>query len=124
MIEFALVLPFLATLAFGTVDLFRAYQQQIKLRNAAREGALFGQFYPNNSTTACPADNPSTGTIVSKVQNADSTYTISSANISGPEERCNGGQLRHHLQPRGPPDGQGDQQLHPSHSSHRQRDRS
>jgi Flp pilus assembly protein TadG len=45
-VEFALVLPFLAVLALGTVDLGRAFQLKNRLTNAAREGAVFGQFRP------------------------------------------------------------------------------
>ena len=45
-IELALLLPFLAILVFGTVDLGRAYQLKNRLTNAAREGAFYGQFHP------------------------------------------------------------------------------
>lgn len=45
-VEFALVLPFLAVLALGTVDLGRAFQLKNRLTNAAREGAIYGQFHP------------------------------------------------------------------------------
>jgi Flp pilus assembly protein TadG len=45
-VEFALVLPFLAVLALGTVDLGRAFQLKNRLTNAAREGAVYGQFHP------------------------------------------------------------------------------
>jgi Flp pilus assembly protein TadG len=51
LVEFALVLPFLAMLVFGTVDLGRAYQLQNRLKNAAREGARVAQFYPQKVVT-------------------------------------------------------------------------
>ena len=44
--EFALLLPFLALLAFGTVDFGRVYTLQHRLANAAREGAAFAQYFP------------------------------------------------------------------------------
>jgi Flp pilus assembly protein TadG len=56
LVEFALVLPFLAVLVFGTVDLGRSYQFMNKLRSAAREGAQVAQFNPENSDPGCKAD--------------------------------------------------------------------
>jgi Flp pilus assembly protein TadG len=37
-------------LVMGVVDLARGYQMQIRLENAAREGAAFAQIYPNDVT--------------------------------------------------------------------------
>jgi Flp pilus assembly protein TadG len=45
-VEFALVLPLLAILVFGTVDLARAYQLENRLKNAAREGGRLAQDAP------------------------------------------------------------------------------
>ena len=39
MVEFALILPLLLLVLGGIIDFGRAYQQQIMLTNAAREGA-------------------------------------------------------------------------------------
>ena len=39
MVEFALILPLLLLVLGGIIDFGRAYQQQITLTNAAREGA-------------------------------------------------------------------------------------
>lgn len=57
--EFALLLPLLAILVFGTVDLGRAYQLKNQLKNAAREGAAYAQVYPlrQQTTGACAAPN-------------------------------------------------------------------
>lgn len=57
--EFALLLPFLAILAFGTADLARAFQFQNRLENMAREGAAYAQFFPARvtSTGACVDPN-------------------------------------------------------------------
>lgn len=37
-------------LVLGVLDLGRAYQLQIRLENAAREGAVFAQIHPNDVT--------------------------------------------------------------------------
>jgi Flp pilus assembly protein TadG len=45
-VEFALLLPFLAILVCGTIDLGRWYSAWNETKNAAREGALYAQGYP------------------------------------------------------------------------------
>ena len=82
LVEFAIALPILALVCFGMVDFARAYQLQIKLRNAAREGASFGQYYPNNATSDCSGSNGSTQYIVQRVVQADNSITIPAANVS------------------------------------------
>ncbi len=42
----ALVLPLVAIMAFGILDLGRAYRLQTSLANAAHEGAAYAQFTP------------------------------------------------------------------------------
>lgn len=44
--EFAIALPFLAIIVFGTIDLGRAYLAWLKVKNAAREGAAYAQLHP------------------------------------------------------------------------------
>ena len=51
-VELAFILPLLALLVFGTVDLVRAYRLDVRLEAAAREGATFSQIYPNE--VDCP----------------------------------------------------------------------
>jgi hypothetical protein len=46
-VELALVAPILALFAVGVVDLGRAYQLKARLTNAAREGAVFAQYFPS-----------------------------------------------------------------------------
>ena len=46
-VEFGLLLPFLAMLVCGTIDLGRWYSAWNETKNAAREGALYGQAFPN-----------------------------------------------------------------------------
>lgn len=46
LVEFAVILPLLALVAFGTVDLGRAYKTLNQVKNAAREGAVYAQTHP------------------------------------------------------------------------------
>jgi Flp pilus assembly protein TadG len=46
LVEFAVILPLLALVAFGTVDLGRAYATVNQVKNAAREGAAYAQTHP------------------------------------------------------------------------------
>ena len=56
LVEFALVLPFLAIILFGIVDMGRAYRFENRLRNAAREGAQLAQSNPEKLDSSCSAD--------------------------------------------------------------------
>jgi len=47
LVEFALLLPFLALLVCGVIDIGRFYSVWNETKNAAREGALYGQTFPN-----------------------------------------------------------------------------
>ena len=66
LVEFALVLPFLAILVFGTVDLGRAYQLRNRLTNAAREGGFYGQFHPCDDAGVAAATGLEDPTITSE----------------------------------------------------------
>lgn len=83
LVEFALAMVFLPLLAFGIVDFARVYQLQSRLRNAAREGALFGQFYSTSvgPNTICTGSG-STQTIIGRATLADSTDGITSSNVT------------------------------------------
>ena len=50
LVEFALLLPFLAMLVFATVDVGRVYALQSRLKNASREGAAWAQLRPEEVT--------------------------------------------------------------------------
>lgn len=56
-VELAIILPFLAILVMGVVDLGRAWQLQNRLSNASREGAAALQFAPRNVDTGCASGN-------------------------------------------------------------------
>lgn len=47
--ELALIAPVMVLLVMGVLDLGRAYQMDIRLENAAREGAAFAQLHPNDA---------------------------------------------------------------------------
>ena len=49
LIEFAIILPFLLLVAFGVLDLGRIFHAAITITNAAREGARYGTFYPDDA---------------------------------------------------------------------------
>ena len=67
MVEFALLLPFLAVLVLGTVDLGRGFSQQNRLKNASREGAAYAQLKP--ARVDCPS--PAVPGIKQRVINED-----------------------------------------------------
>jgi len=50
-VEFALIVPFLALIAFGVIDFSRAYGQMNALNSALREGARYGSKIRNFVTT-------------------------------------------------------------------------
>ncbi|MGN6672539.1 MAG: TadE/TadG family type IV pilus assembly protein [Thermomicrobiales bacterium] len=54
--ELALVLPLLALILLGVVDLGRAFFYSTRLSNAVKEGALYGIHYPGSMTSTQKAD--------------------------------------------------------------------
>ncbi|MEO7117701.1 MAG: TadE family protein [Candidatus Limnocylindrales bacterium] len=52
LVEFALVLPILATLLFGLLDVGRVVWAQDSISNAAREGARFAIVHGGSPATA------------------------------------------------------------------------
>ncbi|MCD9623535.1 TadE/TadG family type IV pilus assembly protein [Rhabdothermincola salaria] len=69
LVEFALLLPFLAVLVFGTIDLGRAYQLQNQVTNMAREGAFYGQFHPGR--VECSSGDDIVGEVQAESPGAD-----------------------------------------------------
>jgi len=57
LVEFAILVPVLAILVFGTIDFGRVWQVEEQLKNSAREGANYAQYYPwaQNANTHCSA---------------------------------------------------------------------
>lgn len=54
--ELALVLPVMALLVFGVLDLGRGYQMYLRVEAAAREGVAFAQIHPNDVDCASAPD--------------------------------------------------------------------
>lgn len=75
-VEFALVVPFLALIVFGIIDFSRAYGQMNALNSALREGARFGSRWENFSK-----GDPTTA-IKARVQNYATVYGFSGLDLS------------------------------------------
>ena len=77
LVELALLLPLLALLLIGTLDLGRVFFASVQLTNSVREGANFGRLSPSavTSTNAIDPNN-----IVYKVQD-ESELTIGAADV-------------------------------------------
>lgn len=52
-VELALILPFLTTLVFGSIDLGRMAKVQNRMSNAAREAAAVIQLFPTSVDSGC-----------------------------------------------------------------------
>lgn len=96
MVEFALVLPFLALLIMATIDMGRVYALQHRLANAAREGAVYGQFFPARVTNsgscvdpenipyhALQEDNGSASSFTITVTNLTTSGTVTGCTLEG-----------------------------------------
>ncbi|MEY2472272.1 MAG: TadE-like protein [Actinomycetota bacterium] len=82
-IEFALCLPFLVIMVFGTIDGARLYSSWNRAKHAAQQGANFAQYYPlrqaaSGSSCAAP-DN-----ITSRAQNDGSDLTVTVSPVASP----------------------------------------
>jgi len=83
LVEFALLLPFLALLTFATIDLGRVYRLQHRLANGAREGAAFAQYFPgyvSNSGVCADPDNIHYHSL--NESGGPSTYTVTVTNMT------------------------------------------
>jgi Flp pilus assembly protein TadG len=82
-LELALVLPFLVLLLLGTLDVGRAFNAQIVVMNAAREGARYGIAHSGDtSDIQAKTLQATTGTGVT-VSAADVTITYPNGQVSG-----------------------------------------
>lgn len=61
LVEFAIIFPVLAVLLLGMVDLGRAYSLQSRLRNAAREGAVYVRNNPTKQVPGATCADPNNG---------------------------------------------------------------
>jgi Flp pilus assembly protein TadG len=60
MVEFAFVVPILATLVFGVIEFGFAFNSQLEVRSASREGARFAAVDNGCSNNACSGQSAST----------------------------------------------------------------
>jgi Flp pilus assembly protein TadG len=82
LLEFALILPFLATLVFGGIDLGRAFSLQNRLTNMAREGAMYAQFFPARVISASASDNCAVQSITSRAMGEDPSLSDVSVTVT------------------------------------------
>jgi Flp pilus assembly protein TadG len=84
LVEFALVLPCLAMIVFGAIDLGRVYRLQNQLKNASREGAAFAQFYPGQvaTTGSCADPNNVRFAAVQEEPAVGSKFTVTATNLT------------------------------------------
>ena len=75
-VEFALVVPFLALIAFGVIDFSRAYGQMNALNSALREGARWGSRRKDFTSGDYVAD------VKAKVQSYATTYGFNGLNLN------------------------------------------
>jgi Flp pilus assembly protein TadG len=77
LVEFALLLPVLALLLVGALDLGRAFYSAVQLTNSVREGANFGRLSPS---AVGSSDTPDPDNIRFKVQD-ESELVINDADV-------------------------------------------
>jgi Flp pilus assembly protein TadG len=75
-VEFALVVPFLALIVFGVIDFSRAYGQMNALDSAIREGARYGSKWENYAAGDYRA------AVKAKVQDYATTYGFSGLDLT------------------------------------------
>lgn len=83
LIEFALALPLLVILVFGTIDGARIFATWNRVKNGAHEGAAYAQFFPLAQTavgTSCASPN----NIQSRVQAEGSDLIVSVFPLASP----------------------------------------
>jgi Flp pilus assembly protein TadG len=93
--EFAICLPFLSILVFGTIDLGRLFQTQQQLKNAAREGAVYGARFPGRQTAGTACVDPD-NIVWHATHESSQSFTIT---VNGATPSCLTGTLASSLQP-------------------------
>ena len=83
LVEFALLMPFLALLTFATIDLGRVYALQHRLANGAREGAAFAQYFPGYVSSSGVCVDPDNIHYRALNENGGaSAYTVTVKNVT------------------------------------------
>ena len=91
LVEFAIVLPLMVVLVFGTIDIGRAYMAWNQVKGAAREGAAYAQFHPNEAVqdTECP--NPRNVEFrANGERSSNETYSVETTRADGSPLGCGG----------------------------------
>jgi Flp pilus assembly protein TadG len=78
LVEFALILPLLITLALGAVDLGRGLVSYVELEQAAQEGAIFASFAPNDTARIVDRIRTSADGLVPLADTAEVTVDVCS----------------------------------------------
>ena len=99
LVELALLLPLLALIMVGTLDLGRAFFAHQRLTNAVREGALFGIRYPAQLAASSTAGSADPYNVVYQVRqegasadgSPDANLAVAVAPNSGSDVRCYAG---------------------------------
>lgn len=78
------MLPCLAMVIFGAIDLGRVYRLQSQLKNASREGAAFAQFYPGQVATTGVCADPNNLRFAALQEEAavGSKFTVTATNLA------------------------------------------
>jgi Flp pilus assembly protein TadG len=88
-VEFAIALPLLAIVVFGTIDLGRAYLTWVRVKNAAREGAAYAQFFPGRvAPTGGGCADPDNITYRARAEGDDTGIAVTVTGPSGPITGC------------------------------------
>ena len=90
LVEFAIVLPLLAILAFGTIDIGRAYMAWNQVKGAAREGAAYAQFHPDRATTGADCADPDNVAFRAEAESPGQVITVKTTNAVGTTLVCRG----------------------------------
>jgi hypothetical protein len=93
LVEFALVLPLLAVLSLGVVDLGRAYWLKTRLLSAARVGSTYARDYPSQVSVGPTCADPHNIVYASRhEEGASNGFSVAVANAStggAPIAGCN-----------------------------------
>ena len=76
LVELALVLMLLVLIAFGVLDLGRAFHAAITISNAARVGARYGTFHPTDSATTITVTRMEAQNSGLRLTDANSTVSV------------------------------------------------
>ena len=92
--EFALLAPILLTLAFGAVDLGRAFSLSMQLEEAAHSGTLYATSFPNDTTGITSVVNGNLTGITATVS-VPATRCECSGAVVGCDTSCSAGMARY-----------------------------